>query len=294
MMATTRAIALKNRTLLRGRLQTNLLGTINALVPIASKPICFDVTNFASGVQPSTNDAYNPVYQYSGSAGTGSVGTLGVATQFDALSNQGGIAVNNPYWSSANADIPNAGNVFAVNRFFRFIIKGNFQLDNTRINIRFIQARQLLRVTGTSAAGYSSVILPDALKYMQHMLTVNMVNGKYFKTLYNKTLLINSHTYTTTASGATTGTTATTPNILHHTVAFNLNRPLKQIFTDPGATQTNGGAAQGWRWPNRPQAGYYAPIWCLISTDDVTSVNDAVNIQVESICRWRDPVGGGQ
>lgn len=271
----------------------NLLGTDSQLVPIASKPLCFDVTNFASGLQPSTNMEYNPIYQYT-TPTPGAIGALAVATHWKVLSAQGGPANENPYWASANSDIPNTGQVFAVNRFFRFIIKGSAQLDNTRINIRFIQARSLLRVAGTAAAGFTAQSLPDSLKHMSHMLTTNMINGRYFKTLYNKTLFINSHTYTVSTQGVETGQTATTGNILHHTVAFNLNRPLKQIFTDPGASQTNGGAQYAWTWPNRPLAGYYAPIWCLISTDDVTSVNDAVNIQIESICRWRDPVGGAQ
>lgn len=292
MMTRTRSLALRNRTLLRGRLQTNLLGTDSQLVPIASRPLCFDVTNFASGSQPSTNMAYNPIYQFT--TGTGGQGSLAVATQFNVLSAQGGVANENPYWASANSDIPNAGNVFAVNRFFRFIIKGNAQLDNTRVNIRFLQARTLLRVAGTTATGFVAQSLPDSLKHMPHLLTTNMVNGKYFKTLYNKTLFINSHTYTVSTQGVETGQTATTGNILHHTVAFKLNRPLKQLFTDPGGTQTNGGAQYGWTWPNRPLAGRHAPIWCIISTDDVTSLNDAVNIQIESICRWRDPVGGAQ
>lgn len=290
MMASTRALALKNRTMLQGRLQMNLLGTNSQLVPIASKPICFDVTNFATGLQPSTNNAYNPVYQFT-SPVTGTP-ALSVATYFKRL--EGPVAQTNPYWAAANGDIPNTGQVYAENRFFRFIIKGNEQLDNTRINIRFVQARTLLRVHGNDSLGYTPVLLPTSLNHMRDLLTVNMVNSRYFKTLYNKTLFINSHTYTVTASGAETGTTATTGNIIHHTVAFSLKRKLKQIATDPGGSQTNGGAGNGWLWPARPMSGYYAPIWCIISTDDVTSIGDAVNIQVESICRWRDPIGGAQ
>lgn len=271
----------------------NLLGTNSQLVPIASKPLCFDVTNFATGLQPSTNNAYNPVYQFT-TPTPGAAGTLGVATYFKRL--EGPVSVTNPYWASANGDIPNTGQVYADSRFFRFIIKGNEQLDNTRINIRFIQARSLLRVHGNDISGYTPVLLPASLNHMRDMLTTNMVNSRYFKTLYNKTILINSHTYViaNSTTGVQTGQTATTANIVHHTVAFKLKRKLKQIATDPGGTQTNGGAGNGWLWPARPMSGYYAPIWCLISTDDVTSVGDSVNIQIESICRWRDPVGGAQ
>jgi hypothetical protein len=289
MLLKNRSMMLQNRTMLRGRLQMNLLGTDSQLVPIASKPLCFDVTNFATGLQPDTNDAYNPVYQFTTPV-TGDP-VLATATYFKRL--EGPLTLQNPYWAAANGDIPNTGNVYAESRFFRFIIKGNEQLDNTRINIRFVQAK-FMRMTGNSLKGYTPVVLPATLNHMQNLLTTNMVNGRFFKTLYNKTLFINSHTYTITTQGVQTGQTATTGNILHHTVAFRLKRKLKQVATDPGAVQTNGGYGNGWRWTARPMAGYYAPIWCIISTDDVTSLNDAVNIQIESICRWRDPVGGAQ
>jgi len=249
-----------NRRLAQGHLQRNLQKNSANLTPTASYPIAFQVANFGQG----SNSAF---FQVSTS---GSVGSVATWAAYDAVSNG--------FWANQNVDIPDTGQYRALYTNLKFRIKGHPNLDSTRVRIHILQPKTaaLRFVTGST----QPLVLPLALSALSGLCDHNMINPTYFKVIATKSVLMNSAIqYDNNSADPQQLSNSTTANEKNLYFRISINRTMYQSLSG-----TNFGPYN---------TSYGNQVWAIISTDDaISSVGDAIHVDVTRQVVWRDMKGG--
>lgn len=172
-----------------------------------------------------------------------------------------------------------------------FKLLGLPSLDNTRVRIDLFTCKSgAFRPTTAALASTQDMIMPGALKHLSGMATptANKFNPVYHKLVATKWCHINSQ------PASTAGTHPTTENNKY--VSFFI-KPRKGIvknqqITVPATPQDEQiEVADGDYGPYNVPINQ--PLWCLISTDDeIASVGDRLQVQIQRECKWCDPIGG--
>lgn len=248
----------------KGSVQRNMQETSATVTPTAGYPLLFDITDFCYGASHGAK-----IYQKNSITSN-----IEGAAQFNAAE-MGDVAAEK-FWENNNLDVcndPLSGKYFAQYAHMRFLISGNPSLDDTRVKISiFKMKRGSIRPQG---ADESHVLaLPDSIDGLRYMVDTNFFNPTYFKVLYEKEVYIDS-------AGDVPETTTqvnTTGNSRHFELKWQFkNLKINQVKT-----------GQDYAPKNRT---YTDPIWCLISTNDFSSVTDAVNVKIRRVVQWRDEFG---
>jgi len=260
-----------------GRVQQNFQIANNTVSPTAALPVLFDATDITCfrerGGQIFSQGCrmwqYNPL------------GVLGNPGGFNIQDNLG-----NPFWENQNNDIVNGGCYFPTYIKYFFEISGNRSLDNTRVRVDFFSARTNTHIQSTSVADITR--LPTALNHLSEMASPqeNRLNKVFFKRYITKTVFINS-------SKTDQYTKGTTSNIKRFNITLHPKKARYQADTTPDTKNDPDVPAglidTGTFGPYNVPAE--APLWCLISTDDLLATGDSVVVNISRICRWRDPIG---
>lgn len=260
-----------------GSVQRNMQNlVVSSLVPTASAPLLFDTTDFSCFRNASGNQGCQ-VYQVT------PANTVLPASGFNIQDWAG-----NAYWSRQNADICDTGKYLPLYVKYTIRITGNRSLDNTRIRFDLFSARAKA-VVPTAGASANNVVLPGALVHLKNMAnpTLNRLNPTYFKCYTSKTIFINSQNSPQSNTSAGGNNTA---NIRYYTFIVKPRRPKYQALSNPDNPQDpTPEVSDGNFGPlNVP---IDSPLWMLISTDDATSLDDRVEIQINRECKWRDSQG---
>lgn len=248
----------------KGSVQRNLQETSATITPTAAFPLLFDMTDFCYGHAHGAK-----IYQKNSVTGN-----IEGAANFNAA--EVGDVPGEQFWLNNNLDVcndPLSGKYFARFAKLRFLINGSPSLDDTRVKITiFKMKRGTIRPQG---ADESQVLaLPDSLDGLRYMVNTNMFNPTYFNVLYEKEVYLNSAGQVP----ETTTQTNTTGNSRYINLKWNFNNlKINQVKT-----------GQDYAPKNRT---YTDPIWCLISTNDATSLTDAVHIKIRRHVEWRDEFG---
>jgi hypothetical protein len=264
---TVKKLASKVRRLdlaVKGSVQRNLQETSAIVTPTSAYPLLFDMTDFCYGV---THGA--KIYQKN--AVTGNVEGAAQFNAFDA-----GDVPAEKFWNANNLDVcndPTSGKYFARFAKMRFIISGAPSLDDTRVKISiFKMKRGTIRPQGADTENV--LALPDSLDGLRYMVNTNMFNPTYFNVLYEKEIYLNS----AGDSPELTTQTNTTGNSRFINLKWNFNNlKINQVTT-----------GQDYAPKNRT---YTDPIWCLISTNDLSAAGDAVHVKIRRHVEWRDEFG---
>lgn len=268
-----------------GKFQMNYHIAERILVPTASQPICFDLTDFSCSRQstlvPSTVLTGCRIYQVD-VLGT-SVGQASNFTKDAALAAE---IQNNPYWKNLNNDAPDTGAYLASQATYFFEVHGNANLDDTRIRFDIIAQKPGTVNVQQAPVQNAPVVLPFSLIYMKKLVggTQNRIDPLSFKKYFSKTIYINSQ------PSGTSGVKATTANTQQFSFKIKPNKICIQNLTNPQATPGTTEIDLGNWGPNN--VPFTQPLWCVISTDDtIASVGDQVQIRIARRVSWYDHLG---
>ena len=268
-----------------GKVQQNYHTLRTALLPTGAKPCCLDLTDFTCyrtvtpGEVGATSDGAI-VYQHTGGNLPSEISKWTVVPYQD-----------NYYWNVQNLDAPDGGAYLAMNATYFVEVQGINALDNTRVRFDVISQKASGII---DQPGAQLQVLPNTLKYMKHLAqpmgaNSNRINPVYFKKYFSKTVFINSQP----PSEQTTGfkTHATTANIIRFSFKLKPNKLCTQRKTNPTVSNIDPQNAEP-----RGNFGPYnvhpcQPLWLVISTDDQSTIGDAVQVNISRRIMWRDPVG---
>lgn len=272
-----------------GAVQQNFHSLERTLIPTRSAPICLDLTDFTSKSIVNNQIVVN---------GARCFQAIAASPYYSKVSNwrSSTIIANNPYWKANNQDSPDTGKYLAMSAAYFVDIRGNANLDNTRI--RFDLVSQKPEGIVPPAVGGVAGVLPFTLRYLTHLAEphVNRINPVYFKKYWSKTVFINSQ------PSGTSGVKATTANIQRFSFKIKPNKVCQQLQTNPqvgdvpivdettGDVELQAEIGGGNFGPFNVPATQ--PLWLIISTDDaIASVGDAVEIRMSRRIVYRDHVG---
>lgn len=262
-----------------GSIQRNMQNlVVNQLVPTASAPLLFDTTDFTC-FRSATGNQGCQVYQVT------PANTVLPASGFNVQEWQ-----NNAYWARQNADICDTGKYLPLYVKYTIRIQGNRSLDNTRIRFDLFSARAKAVVPSAGGAPSTNVVLPTGLIHMKNMAnpTLNRINPTFFKHYSSKTIFINSQVSVIPGEAATGGNS--TANIRYYSFSVRPKKPKYQALSNPDNPQDPTAEVDDGNFGplNVP---IDSPLWMLISTDDASSIDDRVQIQINRECKWRDAQG---
>lgn len=262
-----------------GKVQQNFQRLREILVPVATRAICLDLTDFTCNRPgtPSAAEGAN-VFQY-GLTTT----TPAAVAHWDLASLN-----TNVFWKHQNVDQVDGGAYLAMNCTYFVEVQGVDALDNTRVRFDIVsQKPSVLTQQIAGATALTGILtLPDSLNSMQHLAdpTVNRINPLYFKKYMSKVVFINS-------AKSNPDTKGTTANIMRFSFRLKPNKLCIQNKTNPtiGNLDDEPEIARGNFGPYNVPATQ--PLWMIISTDDEVGVLDAVNIKISRRVVWRDQIG---
>lgn len=254
-----------------GKTQQNLQGLQTVIIPIASRPVCFDLTDFTSYRAPNQHGC--GIWQVNATGGVDNVNAF-TTSHLNA----------NIYWAGNNNDGPDTGAYLAQAVTYFIEVAGRDTLDNTRVRFDVISARP-----GSTLGADGTLItraLPETLPHLINLADPAggfRINPMYFKKYFSKTILINS--------AKTADTKGTTANIIRFSFKLKPNKVVLQRTTAPNvrALDTLTEEASGNFGPY--SVGTTQPLWMIISTDDATSLNDSVVVNIARRTVFRDHMG---
>jgi len=264
-----------------GSIQQNMQNSQVDMIPVARYPLLTDLTDFTCFREATLNP---PVperqgclfYQYS-ALGITQAGGYDIQDYEDS-----------PYWANQNSDRVDTGKYLPVYAKYTIRVEGRPNLDNTRVRIQVFQAKSKALVPTNIAA--QNLVLPTGLQHLDNMAdpTLNRLNPVFFKEYkkLGKWFFLNS----TKTDANTKGTTS---NIQYYTFSVKPKKMKYQTLTqpwspgDPQDEETDGNFGP-------LQVSPESPLWMLISTDDLTAVDDQVRVRVSRRVVWRDSVGSSQ
>lgn len=274
-----------------GKVQQNFHSLERTLRPTATKPLCFDLTDFTCvrpvlASAPPINGAI--VYQHA------LVPPVNVSTASHWLPAQN----DNLYWNNNNDDQPDGGAYLCKMVTYFVEVTGARFLSNTRVRFDVISQKPAGYLPNSQLA--DEAVLPDTLNFMKHLCEphVNRINPVYFKKYMTKTIFINS--------SKTAGTKGTTANKMRFSFTLRPNKVCIQNETNPivgGGIQYDPDLPppslaqqeeidRGNFGPNN--VPITQPLWCIISTDDGAGSDvgtEGVEIKISRRCVWADALG---
>jgi len=261
-----------------GSMQRNLQNLeATQLIPTATAPLLFDCTDFTCIRAGATGQGCQ-VYQVT------PTNTVLPASGFQ-ISDWS----SNPYWSRQNQDIVDTGKYLPVWVKYTIRVEGQRALDNTRIRVDLFTARSKALIPSGNVGPNTNIVLPTALIHLKNMAdpTLNRLNPTFFKKYKSKTMLINSaKTDPNTGVGGNTSS-----NIRYYTFTICPKKMKYQGASNPDNPQDpTAEVPDGNFGPLNVPVD--SPFWCLISTDDGSSLDgDRVAIKINRECKWRDSQG---
>lgn len=270
-----------------GKTQQNFHSLERNLVPINTKPLCFDLTDFTC-IRPGDPEINGgSVWQH----------YLAPPVNVSTASHWKLEGATNLYWNNNNDDQPDGGAYLAKMATYYVEVRGNTFLSNTRV--RFDVVSQKPDALIPNSLSTEDANLPDTLNYLKNLCEphLNRINPVYFKKYFSKVIFLNS-----SKTATTKGTTA---NVIRFSFTIRPNKVCIQNETNP---QVGGGIvvdpddptldnqqveiARGNFGPNNVPATQ--PLWCIISTDDEggsTPATQAVQIKMSRRVVWCDQLG---
>jgi len=262
-----------------GSIQINFQKTDRTLIPIKTRPVLFDMMDFTcrrDAAPPAPASSGCLCYQYN---------VAGSAVQAASTWHINSTLAANPYWLGQNRDIPDTGKYLPVSAQYTFRIEGNPSLDNTRVRLQVFAVKSRTYVPNSVAS--NNLVLPTALNNLENMANPveNRLSRVHFKCYADKWVFLNS----SKTNDDTKGTSA--------------NIKYKSIKVNPKRKHLRNQAVSNPETPMDPDAefpdGNYGPLncpiteplWCLISTDDESSLLDSVEVTISRRVVWRDPIG---
>jgi len=257
-----------------GKVQQNYHTLRSVINPTGAAPCCLDLTDFTCSRPTGPSGATGAgVYQHAGA-------TNPQVTNWSIVPYS-----NNIYWENQNSDQPDTGSYLAMNATYFVEVKGVNALDNTRIRFDVISQR----AEALALDNFDAAVLPETLGYMKHLAqpmgaASNRINPTFFKKYFTKTVFINSSKTDQYSKG-------TTANIMRFSFKIKPNKVCTQRVTrptigslDPAAEVNNGNFGPENVHPTQP-------LWLVISTDDLSSIGDAVSVDISRRIVWRDTIG---
>lgn len=265
-----------------GSIQQNMQNSQVDMVPIATRPILTDLTDFTC-FRESTITPPLPTFQGAQFYQYDSLGNLATTGGYDIQDYE-----DSPYWSNQNLDRVDTGKYLPVMARYTVRVEGRNSLDNTRVRLQVFQAKAKALVPSNILN--QTLILPTGLQHLTNMAdpTLNRLNPVFFREYkkLGKTFFINS----TKTDASTKGTTG---NIMYYTFTIRPKKMKYQSLTAPYTPDDqNPEAVDGNFGPL--QISPESPLWLLISTDDATAVNDQVRVRVSRRVVWRDSIGSSR
>lgn len=261
-----------------GSVQQNYHTLSEIIIPTGVQPLCLDLTDFTCH-RPDNPNSQNGalVYQHVPGLVVPSTPSKWTIQPYE----------QNYYWNKQNKDQPDGGAYLAMSATYFVEIVGVNALDNTRVRFDVISQKPDAIV---SNPGVSDNTLPNTLVHMKHLANPmgsasNRINPLYFRKYFSKTVFINS----TKTDSNTKGTTA---NIIRFSFKIKPNKLCTQQDTNPtiGNLDPQPEIPRGNFGPYNVNATQ--PLWMLISTDDRTSIGDAVSVNMSRRIVWRDAGAG--
>ena len=265
-----------------GKVQQNYHTMRQALVMTSSTPACLDLTDFTC------NRAGDPaapegarIYQHS--AG----GVAEPTTEWSIVPYQ-----NNYYWQEQNNDQPDSGAYLAMSATYFVQVKGINSLDDTRVRFDVISQKPDAIIPKIPSAGDPLAVqcLPDTLIHFKHLATPmggqsNRINPVYFRKYFSKTIYMNSQ------PANQSGVHPTTANTQRFSFKIKPNKVCTQRMTNPivGGLDPTAEVGLGSFGPQNVHPSQ--PLWLIISTDDDSSLGDAVQVEISRRVVWRDTIG---
>ncbi len=270
-----------------GKVQQNFQALERALIPTGAQPCAMDLNDLTCirGQQLPLNSQGAIVFQHTTGSGFNSASHWARPPP-----------ASNVYWADQNLDAVDTGAYLHLNSTYYVDVRGNRNLDNTRVRFDLIAQRPDAVLPREQLSSNPST-LPWTLGSMKHLAEPhrNRINPTYFKKYFSKTVFINSQ------PSGDSGVKATTANIQRFSFTVRPKKLITQLETNPViqdvpiVDQDTGTIAEqeeilyGNFGPlNVPVT---QPLWLVISTDDATSVNDAVEVRISRRCVWRDHIG---
>lgn len=271
---------------MQGPIQKNFQKMTRAVVPISSRPVAFDLTDFTcynvAKEPPSTTTDGCRIYQYNNLGALASVSSWSKASMID-----------NPFWASMNQDIPDTGQYLPVRVDYTFKMEGIPSLDNTHVRFDVFSAKPQVYAAGSIN---NDTVMPVCLKHMTALAEgdQNRINSTFFRKYFTKHFFFNSHKVPATAANPTQGTTS---NIKYCKFSIRPKKVRHQKVTnpiDPMDNRTESGVdASNYGYLNVP---INEPLWVVISCTDVTTLpvpsTDFLSVTGSRMCVWRDELGG--
>lgn len=266
-----------------GKVQQNMHVLRSRLIVTNTTPCCLDLTDFtcARPGDPAAPEGAR-IYQHSSGAAAEPI------TQWSTVPFN-----NNYYWQEQNNDQPDTGAYLAMSATYFVEITGINALDNTRVRFDVISQKPDAIVPKLPGPGQPLMVqcLPDTLQYFKHLAeptsntTANRINPVYFRKYFSKTVYINSQ------PANVSGVHPTTANTMRFSFKIKPNKVCSQRMTNPivGGLDPTAEVALGNFGPQNVHPSQ--PLWLIISSDDSSSLGDAVGVSISRRVVWRDSIG---
>lgn len=270
-----------NSQALHGQVQTSYQELSSHLTPIATRPLCFDSTDFSrertiTGVGTQLGCQ---VYQFN---------TLGTAITAPAQWRNNAAFAANPLWQGQNLDFVSGGSYLPMFAKYTFRVEGIPTIDNTRVRIDLVSLK--MKAFTQQLSGSNTLILPHCLINMQNLAnpTLNKLPPSYYRVWKTKYMYLNSQ-----PSLGTNVPHPTTGNIKYCTFKIRPKKVKTQNLTVP-ATQDSILLLPSHSPYGPGQSPLSNQLFFIISCDDRTIGDlDAVHVNVSRYLVWRDSDGRG-
>lgn len=289
-MANTRAIKSLSKRMY-GSIQCSLVKNVENLRVDQTHPILWDISD-ATCVTITPAQQGGGIYQRQFVAPN----DVAIVSHFQSPPN----LASNPFTKKWQIDRPGSGKYLLEHVNMVICLEGRPNLGNKRVRFQVFTAKGSALVPNPASAPSDSLVLPDALEYLNHLAdfsaSPNLLPAKYFRTLYDRTVVINSAPANTPITGGTQATHPTTLNKRYIRFSYRRPRLITQSTTYP-VVQSLANATPvteltgGWYGPlNR---SLNSPVWAIISCDDTDSALNpgSLSVTISKYSKWRDPTG---
>lgn len=283
-----RAIAAVKREL-KGPVQKNFQKLERVIIPVATRPIAFDATDFTC---KNTSVVLGGTPQVGGTTSTGcrlyQYDTTVPTPVLQYVSNwQKTSFTGNPFWAGMNQDIPDGGCYTPLRVTYNIKVTGVPAIKDCRVRVDLFAAKPRAYIPGTVPL---DVCMPVALKHMGNMAdgdVFNRINRDYFKVYKTKTIYMNSTRVTQGNPIATTANSRWFKLHIHPKKdrTQNVTNPIDPLDPRPEVAEGNFGYLQ---------TPLDEPLWMMISTTDQSGGTDTVVVDITRECVWRDKTGSAK
>lgn len=284
-----RSLISKIRNKMRGPIQCNLVDWTTPVLRITERtPLLFSLDDFTHRDVTPTAVNGAPVYQVDPVSGNVQQVSYWKIVDNTSL---------NPYMERWQTDNVGGGSYHMIMNKILLEVTSRSGLNNVRVRVQMFSMKTSALIRTTSAA--SLMQMPDGLIHLDGMANFsanpNLLPRKFFKTYYDRTIMINSEP----ASSSGVHPTTANKKYIPVTVKPRGGKTVTQAVTFPPVQDTDpnpalGEPSGGWFGVNnRPQGQI---LFLLVSTDypyvpTVPPTPSPVEVSCSSYRKWRDPVG---